>query len=383
MSILTNVARWFGLGGWALSDRKGDQRSEPSSGLGDTSPMASPDNGMQIAAVWACVERISTTVATLPIFVYQDVPGQPGRRTQARGSSLFDLLHESPNGRMTPCEFWTALLLNLMLRGNGYARIQRGARGEAVALWPMSADQVVPVVLDDGTVVYEYTIAGDVAVLAAANVLHIKGMGNGTKGLSRLDYMRTTLDEARNAQLSANKLFGRGGKPTGVLMVDAVLDHDKRKQIEKTFGEMAAGNTGCLFVLEASMKYQQLSLTPEDMQLLSTRQFSKSEIGTWFGVPSILINQTEGTTTLGSSAAEIIESFYKLTIRPLLVNIEQALRKRVMTPAERATLTVEFSQDALLRASLKDRAAIYAQLTQNATKCASWKTTHRSPAATS
>ena len=116
------------------------------------------------------------------------------------------------------------------------------------------------------------------------------------------------------------------------------------------------------------MKYQQLSLTPEDMQLLSTRQFSKSEIGTWFGVPSILINQTEGTTTLGSSASEIIESYYKLTIRPMLVNVEQAVRKRVMTSAQRAQLTAEFSQDALLRASLKDRAAIYAQLTQNGLK---------------
>lgn len=366
MSIFSRISSWFGRGG-SLGDTTGAQRSEPSGPLGDTTPMTSPDGALQIAAVWACIDRIASTVASLPLFVY--ATDSKGMRTLARDTSLYQLLHDSPNQRMTPLEFWMAMLLNLLFRGNGYARIERGPNGEAWALWPMAADQVQPAVLDDGTMVYEYRIGSNVAILSADNVLHIKGMGNGTTGLSRLDHMRPTLDEARNAQLSATRLFSSGGKPTGVLMIDSVLKEDQRAAIKKNFGEMAAGNTGRLFVLEANMKYQQLSLSPQDMQLLATRQFSKQEIGTWFGVPSILINQTEGSTTLGSSAGEIIESFYKLTIRPLLVSIEQALRKRVLTSGQRAKgLTAEFSQDALLRASLKDRAEIYAKLVQNGLK---------------
>jgi HK97 family phage portal protein len=219
--------------------------------------------------------------------------------------------------------------------------------------------------MPDGTEVYFYRVDNDVAVLSADNVLHIKEMGNGVIGWSRLDYMRVTLGEARSAQSAANKLFSSGGKPTGVLMVDNVLNPDQRKAIKDGFAEMATGSMQRLFVLEANMKYQQINLSPEDMQLLSTRQFTIQEIGRWFGVPSILLNQTEGTTTLGSSSADIIDSFHKLTIRPMIVNIEQAIKKRVMTSAQRARYTIEYNMDALLRVNLKDRMAVYAQAVQN------------------
>ena len=42
--------------------------------------------------------------------------------------------------------------------------------------------------------------------------------------------------------------------------------------------------------------------------------------------------------------------------------------KRVLTPAQRARLSVEFSLDALLRASLKDRMDLYAKAVQNGLK---------------
>jgi HK97 family phage portal protein len=138
--------------------------------------------------------------------------------------------------------------------------------------------------------------------------------------------------------------------------------------VQENFAGMANGTTSRLYVLEASMKYQQINLSPEDMQLLATRQYGVQELGRWFGVPSILINQTEGTTTLGSSSGEIIESFHKLILRPGIVNLEQALRKRVMTPGQRARYTAEYNLDALLRASLKDRMEIYAKAVQNGIK---------------
>lgn len=115
------------------------------------------------------------------------------------------------------------------------------------------------------------------------------------------------------------------------------------------------------------MTYSQLSLSPEDQQLLETRQFTVEEIARWFGVPSVLINQSN-VSAWGSGIEQLIEGFYKLTIRPLLVAIEQAVTKRVLTSAQRATHTVEFAFEGLLRSSLKDRADIYAKLVQNGLK---------------
>ena len=49
----------------------------------------------------------------------------------------------------------------------------------------------------------------------------------------------------------------------------------------------------------------------------------------------------------------------------MLVNIEQAVTKRVMTPRQRATMSVEFSLDALLRGNAGQRADLYAKWVQN------------------
>lgn len=361
MKALELMGSWYRWVTGSLSSEPGRQTGQPNAVLVDDSARIGADLALQISTVWACASRRASTVASLPMFAYDN---NGGRRELARDSRLWSLLHDSPNRRMTPYEFWQTMMLNHDLRGNAYARIDRDARGEAVSLWPMPADQVEVELLPDGSVVYLYKIGTDIAALAEENVLHLKDLGNGTIGLPRLEYMRATTTEAKNAQWQANRVFGSSGKPTGVLMVDNVLKKDQREALRERFAEMAQGNTARLFVLEANMKYQQLSLSPEDQQLLDSRRFTVEEICRWFDVPPVLVHHSN-VTTWGSGIEQIVDGFHKFTIRPLLVSIEQAVRKRVMTPRQRSTMTVEFSFDALLRASLKDRMAIYSTAVQN------------------
>lgn len=359
--IYNTLLGWFGRGG-ALGERTGVQGAVPSVALVDNTSNIGTDGALQISTVWACIERRAAIVASLPFFAYSQLPG--GMKTIARASRLYALLHDSPNARMTPFEFWRAMMMNHDLRGNAYARIDRDATGEALALWPMPADQVQPVVLLSGAMVYQYTLGSDVAVLDESSVLHLKGLGNGTIGLAKLEFMRASTDEAAKAQASASRIFGNGGKPTGTLMVDSVLKPDQRKAINERFAEMAVGNISRLYVLEANMKYQQLSLSPEDQQLLDTRKFSVEELCRWFDVPPVLVHHSN-VTAWGTGIEQIINGFHKFTVRPLLVSIEQAVRKRVLTPAQRATMTVEFNFEALLRGDTAARAAYYSTATQN------------------
>ena len=363
MGLLNSVFGWMGMwGGGATGEASGEQTSTPSTALISDTQNIGIDSALQLDTVWSCIERRATVIASLPFFAYEQANGQ---KTLARSSRLYALLHDSPNERMTPFEFWRAMVMNHDLRGNAYARITRDTRtGEAIALWPMPADQVTPYVLDDGTMAYAYRIDNDVAVLAAENVLHLKGLGNGTTGLAKLEFMRATTDEAAKAQTSASRIFGNGGKPTGVLMVDNVLKQDQRKTLQERFAEMASGNIARLYVLEANMKYQQLSLSPEDQQLLETRRFSVEQMCRWFDVPPVLVHHSN-VTTWGSGVEQIIDGFHKFTVRPMLVSIEQAVRKRVMTPAQRARMSAEFNLDALLRGNAKDRAEIHAKNVQN------------------
>jgi HK97 family phage portal protein len=357
-SLLTTVGRWFGWGG-AISETRGEQYGLPSVSLTEGTSSIGVDGALQLDAVWACIELRANTIASMPLFAYRV---RDGEKELARTSRLYSLLHESPNSRMTPFEFWRAMLMNHDLRGNAYARLDR-IGDEVVAMWPMPADQVRPFVLSDGSMAYEYTVDGGIAVFAESNVLHLKNLGNGTIGLAKLEFMRATTDEQAKAQSAATKVFGNSGKPTGILMIDTALTREQREGLRTNYSELVSGSTSRLAVLEANMKYQQLSISPQDQQLLETRQFGVEQIGRWFGTPTVLINGP-GSVKYGND--DVIEGFFhKLTIRPMVVNIEQAIRKRVLTPRQRANMTAEFSMDALLRGSAKDRAEIYAKNVQN------------------
>lgn len=361
MPILSTVRGWFRWGSSALRENKGEQVAQPTGSLSPDAGVPTVDVAMQIGAVWNCIERRANVIASLPLFAYT-VRGD-GQKDLARGTLLYQLLHDSPNARMTPFDFWRAMMMNHDLRGNAYARIDRNTAGDAVALWPMPADQVRHEVLDDGTAVYHYRIGNDVAVLAESNVLHIKNLGNGTTGLPKLDFMAATVSEAANAQREASGTFANGGKPTGVLMVDKVLSEEQRARLRKNMAELASGNMDRLYVLEANMQYQPLSFTPEQQQLLETRKFTIEEICRWFDVPPVLAHHNN-VTTWGSAVEQIIDGWHKLSVGPMLVNLQQAIRKRVLSARQRATMTVEFSHDALLRGNIKDRFAVYREGTQ-------------------
>lgn len=361
--IVASFAKWWRGGG--LGSSQGLQTTTPASIIvdADEAVRVSGDTSLQSATVWLCCDRRASTVASLPFMAYETM--DDGQKKLARGTRLWSILHNSPNARMTPFDFWRVMVLNHDLRGNAYARIERDPRnGEAVSLWPMPADQVEPWIYPDGSMVYLYHLDGNVAVLDEANVLHIRNLGNGTVGLDKLSFMAASVGESILAQRAASKTWSTNGKPTGVLMLDHVLDPQKRKNLLERFGGMAEGNKARLYLLEANMKYQQISITPEQQQLLDSRRYGVEELCRWYDVPPVLAHHNN-VTTWGSAVGEIVEGWQKLSLRPLLVSIEQAVMKRVFTPKQRMNYSCEFNQDALLRASLADRADIYSKMVQN------------------
>jgi HK97 family phage portal protein len=363
MNVFNTIRTWWGSIS-SFGERVGSQSTAPGTSLVPGTQSVDADSALQISTVWACIDRRASAVASLPFFAYQKMNG---KKEMAPNSRLYQLLHESPNSRMTPFEFWRALVMNHDLRGVGYARIVRDADGEAIALWPMPTAQVEALVLPDGAMVYKYRFGNDVAVLSEDNVYVLKNLGNGTTGMDKLQFMRAGLDEAAKAQNDASKLFGAGGKPAGVLMIDKVLKPEQREAIKRNFTDMAEGALSRLHLLEADMKYQQLTMTPEQQQLLDTRKYGVEELCRWYDVPPVLVHHSN-VTAWGTGIDSIFAGWYVLSLRPLLINIEQGVRKRVMTSRQRVTQSAEFNLDALLRGSLSARMEIYAKAVQNGIK---------------
>lgn len=355
--FVRRLVNWVTGWGGPLGTASGQQLGLPLAPIIDQTKLTPPDAALQISAVFACVEILAQTISTLPLYVYRD---KGGVRVPDKMSRLWLLLHESPNRWMTPSEFLSAMVVNRMLRGNAYALIERDSAGEPIALVPLSPDQMEVSVVEGGEV-YVYYQDGDITALAPENVIHWKGLGNGFLGLSKLDFMRATTNEAIRAQDNANSLYGKGSKPTGVLQTDSKLSAEQVTALMTRFRTSMTSSGGGLIIADRGLKYFQMSLSPADAQLLETRRFTIEEICRWFGVPGVLVGTT-GQTTWGSGIEQIVSGFHKFTIGPLCKQLEQVLERRLKNYEP---ITIEFKMDGLLRTDPASRAAFYSTMSQN------------------
>jgi len=354
MSVFYAIRNFF-RGPGAPARDEGVQSGQPA--VYGTAPAAEVtfDTAMQISAVWAAARLIAETIGSMPFNLYRV---EDGDRIPAENMDLHRVLTKRPNQYQTTVEFWESMALNLTISGNAYAIIQRSG-SRIIGLMPVSSSQVETELLKDGTVIHKYYQGADVKVYTDRTMWHVKLFGNGIVGLSPLSYARNSIGIAIAADNRVSAIFSNGAKPSGILTIDKTLTSDQRAQIKANFGGMESGNEDRLFVLEAGMQYHQISMTPQDIELLNSRRFQIEDIGRFFGVPSILLNQTFGQSSLGSNVYEIVSGFYKLNLRPYLEKLEASILRWLIDPNDRASYEARFDFDALLRADSKTRTQGY------------------------
>jgi HK97 family phage portal protein len=305
------------------------------------------DTALKLSAVWASVRLIAETIGGLPINAYKLMPD--GTRILDNEHQLAQLFKNKPNRYQNRVEFFETMTMQLCLHGNAYAHIQRGTGGKVVSLLPLMAEQMEVNLLTDGSVVYRYNSGANLAVYAPESIWHLKLMSNGIVGLSPLSYARNSVGIGIASDDRVKALASNGFKPTGVLTIDKLLKPEQREQIRNQFADLASGSGDPLRVLEAGMAYQQISMNPKDVQLLETRRFQIEDIARFFGVPSVLINDTSASTTWGSGIEQIVQGFYKLGLRPYLERYEASIHNTLLSAADRRNYEFEFDFGALLR----------------------------------
>jgi HK97 family phage portal protein len=309
------------------------------------------DTAMQISAVWAAVNLKATTLASMDLKFYRMTPSGREELTDHPLARLFDY---KPNQYQTRTEFFETVGLNLYLTGNAYCLIKRNG-DDIVGLLPVMSSQVEPELLVDGSVVYSYNNGRDVTVYSSENIWHLMLMGNGVKGLSPLEYAANSIGMAISGEEWSSNVIGNGGKPTGVLTYDKVLTGEQREILRNKFRNLREGPTDALMVLEAGMQYQQISLSPQDVQLLEARRFQINDIARFFNVPSVMINDTSGSTVWGSGIEQIITGWYKLGLRPELERIESSIKCNLIKRPGSDSISVAFDFEELLRTDFKAR----------------------------
>ena len=350
MSLFNRLISFLGY--YGPRDMRGAQYSVPLRVSQTAAATVDFDTSMQVSAFWACVRLISDTCASLPLEFYNRENGAAATPNDLWLARLFS---GRVNRFQNRHEFFATQALNLCVHGNCYARITRGEDGRIISLLPLMAPQMEVRTLEDGSVSYLYYTDKGTAAYSAESIWHVKLFGNNTIGLSPLGHARNSLGIAIASEKQVGKVFLNGAKPAGVLMYDKVLKPEQRDQIRQSFADLAEGNEDSLIVLEAGMKYEQISMSPQDIELLASRRFQIEDIARFMGVPSVLINDTAGSTTWGSGIQQIIAGWYKLGLRPYLERFETSIEVSLLTDQERGRFEAEFDFDELLRADFGAR----------------------------
>ncbi|TCU25294.1 phage portal protein [Rhizobium laguerreae] len=332
---------------------------------GDAGEDVNIDTALALSAVWACVNLLAGTISSLPLVVYRDA--KDGSKEIAKDHSLYRLLHDSPNYDQTAVDFWDFMCSAIELWGNAYAQISRTG-GKVVALSPIRPEFMSVRRLQSGSLQYRWTQDGKSFVATDNEILHIRGAGgDALGGVSTLHVARNSFSMARAADKAAAGMFKNGLRPSGVLTFEEWLTKEQRDIAETKLAEKFVGavNAGRPLVLEGGTKWEQLTINPEEAQMLETRGFSVEEICRFFGVPPFMIGHTSKSTSWGTGLEQQTLGFLQFTLRRRLKRIEQALMRQLLTPDDLARgISIEFNFEGLLRADSQGRARFYQIMTQ-------------------
>lgn len=323
------------------------------------------DNAMQLSAVWSCVRIISTSVAGLPMGVYQREAD--GGRKDARDTLLYDIVHTSPNEDMTAFQFWQAMVAAMLLRGNAFAEIMR-IGGRIIALDFLLPSRVDMDLDNDGRITYWYRPRkGPRRQIERQDMLHIPAFSlDGRVGLSAIRYGADVFGAAMSADDAANGTFKNGLLPTVAFKVDRVLNPDQRDEFRDYVKQVSGAlNSGRSPVLEKGITPESIGINPVDAQLLESRGYSVEEVCRWFGVPPWMVGKTDSGSNWGTGLEQQMIAFLTFSISSITNQIQQCVNKRLLTPVERRSYYAEFSLEAFLKADSAGRSAWYSQMTQN------------------
>lgn len=318
------------------------------------------DKALSLDAVWSCANIIAKAVGTLPCVVYKEDGVTPDK-----GGALYELLHDLPNADDTATEFWGMAAMCLVLDGNFFA--EKKMSGERlVALNPLHPLSVEVERNARGGRVFVITEKGKQRRVGEGGMLHVRmaRLPGCDRGMSPISMVRNTIGNAIAAEKSAGKMFANGMQVAGVLTSDQVLNPDQRAQLGNSLQQFAGSDrAGKIAVLEAGLKYQQLTVNPQDAQMLETRKFGVEQICRIFGVPPVMIGHAaEGVTTWGSGVEQLILQFTKTGLRPLLKTIESAVYRDLLDAKTRKTTKVEFNMEGLLRGDSQTRAEFLSKM---------------------
>ncbi len=327
-----------------------------------------PQNAMRSTPVRAAVEAIAETVGGLPCEIH--AKALSGALSPATSHPAFALLHDHANDWTPAPALIEQVTRDACLHGNGYVHIGRDGESiprELIRLDPAS----ISVTQDPATLepVYRQSDAANQRIIPRSDLLHIRAPSvDGVSGASPVQQCRDAIALTIAMQGHASRLFGRGGRPSGVLKFPNRLGAETIKRMKASWQSAHGGeNSGGTAILEEGGEFQPIAFKSTDAQFIELWTLAIIEIARVFRVPPSLIFELGRATW--SNSAEMGSSFLRFTISRWLRTWEGEISLKLIGRENADRYHVEFDTDDLLRADLAARANAYSLLIASRVYC--------------
>ncbi|QRZ15392.1 phage portal protein [Paracoccus methylovorus] len=176
-------------------------------------------------------------------------------------------------------------------------------------------------------------------------------------GRAPLSLAREAIGIALALDRHASKLFTRGARPSGALLIPQGIGEEAVKAARKAWRTAHEGeDQGRTAILYDGMTFEPFTFNSTDAQFLENRRFQIEEIGRAFNIPSPMLGALERATW--SNSEQKGREFLSYTLEPWLLGLEGALRRALFSDAERRDHVIRFDRDDLTRADLATRATV-------------------------
>jgi HK97 family phage portal protein len=313
------------------------------------------NRSMGLSGHFACVRLIASTLASLPIHVYERTAA--GHRRSDHPAAR--MLRTKPNPEMTIFSFIEAMQAQISNRGRAFAELVFDRRGNVAELWPVPPGGCIPRRKDNGGTM-EFLFPSSGAVLPSWKVLYIPWFTfDGINTFTPVGLFRTAFGLGMAVEEFGARFFGQGTNIGGFIehpqkLSDTAYDRLKSDMKEKYQGLQHSHG---VIILEEGMKYSKLGMPLEDIQFIESRKFTATEMARIHGVPPHLIGDLE-KATFSNIEEQGIEAVTYL-FRQWCVRWEQALNSKLFTEPEQEKYYIKFELDGLLRGNIETRYKAY------------------------
>lgn len=278
--------------------------------------------------VYRAVSIISKNGASVPWIVLD-------KNNKKQQNHPIAKLLNAPNPKLSRQDFFELILSWQQLAGTAYAK-KIFVGGSTRELWPISPDRIAPKqsagndkLIDGYHVLNKNGIKRESVEFTDANVVAFKLLNpaNPIEGVGPLQAVAKTVDIDVEQQTWNKSAMQNRGVLDGIFSFDKPIDRDTfdtiRQQLKEMFSFGSTRKAREPGVIGSNAKYQQLSLSPVEMDFLNSRKFNREEIFTIFGIPVQLAGSQESSTF--NNFAVAMRILWVMTILPALDDLADTL----------------------------------------------------------